>query len=38
MNTKKLKPGSFAVYNIWPGNGMAALFSKKIPVQQVGSK
>jgi len=26
-NTKKLKPGSVAFYDIWPGNG-ADLFSK----------
>jgi len=27
-NTKKLKPGLVAFYDIWPGNGMG-LFSKK---------
>jgi len=27
-NTKKLKPGLAAFYDIWPGNG-ASLFSKE---------
>jgi len=28
INTKKLKPGLVAFYDIWPGNG-AGLFSKE---------
>jgi len=38
INTKKLKPGLIAFYNIWPGN-RAGLFSKeKISKEKVKKK
>jgi len=30
MNTKKLKPGLVAFYDIWPGNGAGLLSKEKI--------